>query len=463
MKTIFLALVLGLAIGGDAGAAQFSRPYFERDTGPSVRIEPTLAATVEKPAPPQTSVVKKLKIRGFYEPAPMPILSPAFQAGPPPRIALMLPPRPPVVTSPLLLGPPPSVSRELPMSREAAALPPPLPEVIVAGTARLVYPGRRAPATQEPVIVGEGRVTIRNTTTAAFHLALARDGVALIEFPASDGFAIVHPGNPDLVTIDEASRQPHAPLILRPGSGFVSGPTPAPTALVVAQMRSGLICSLFIHPAPNVNQNANVIHVAYDPAEIAEVRRKAGFAAEIKEIRDTPEKKPALTEPAPEPKRVRSVAVPPDPLEKLLRENRFANASPNAPRALRNGLELSVADGPSLDDRTGTFIVRVRNASAWELRLIDTQPALAVRTFGPRGELIQEEALTELKRVSEKATSAIAPGETRVFAVSFRIPVLGVRQRLAVSIAHATAADEPVAVVIGGPVNEKKNEKKGKD
>lgn len=460
MKTAFLVLVFLVAIGGEVRAAQFSRPYFERDAELSGRNEPSVPTAAEKPVPVHPPIGKRLGIRVFLESSPLPSLPPAFQVGQPLRIVRLLPPRPPLVEVALWPAPPPFISRELPVSREAAALPPPLPEVIVTGTTRLVYPGRKTSAVPEPVITGEGRVTIRNTTTATFHLALAQNGVALIEFPASDGFAIVHPGNPDLVTIDEASRQPHAPLVLRPGSGFVSSPGSAPTALVVVQMRSGLICSLFIHPAPTVNQNANVVHVSYDPAEIAEVRRKAGFAAEIKEKIDP---KPTLPEPAPEPKRVRAIPAPPDPLEKLLRENLFANASPNVPKATRNGLELSVTDGPSLDDRTGTFIVRVRNASAGELRLIDMQPALAVRTFGPRGELIQEEALTELKRLSEKATSAVAPGETRVFAVSFRIPVLGVRQRLAVSIAHATAADEPVAVVIGGLVNEKKNEKKGKD
>lgn len=454
MKTAFLAFILLMAVGGEVRAAQFSRPYFERDAGASALLEPA----AEKPVPVQAKAVKQLKIRAFFEPAPIVMLPPAFQVGQPLRIARVLPPRPPVVEAPPVPNSPPANSKELNLSREAPPLPPPLPEVVVTGTTRLVYPGRKAPVVPEPVITGEGRVTIRNTATATFHLALAQNGVALVEFPASDGFAIVHPGNPDLVTIDEASRQPHAPLVLRPGSGFVSGLNNPPTALVVVQMRSGLICSLFIHPAPTVKQNASVIHVSYDPAEIVEVRRKAGFAAEIKEKVET---KPVPVEPAPEPKRVR--AVPPDPLEELLRENRFGLAPSNAPKAVRNGLELSVAEGSSLDDRTGTFIVRVRNASTRGLRLIDGQPALAVRTFGPRGELIQEESLTELKRLSEKATGFIEPGETRVFAVSFRIPVLGVRQRLAVSIAHATAADEPVAVVIGGPVSEKKNDKKGKE
>lgn len=459
MKAVFFSFILLLAIGGEVRAAQFSRPYFERDAGPSARLEPA----AEKPVQVQAKAVKQLKIKAFEEHAPIAMLTPAFQVGQPFRIARVLPPKPPVVEIPLLPNlPPPVVSRDLNLSREAEPPPPPISEVVVTGTTRLVYPGRKTSAVPEPVITGEGRVTIRNTTTATatFHLALAQNGVALIEFPASDGFAIVHPGNPDLVTIDEASRQPHAPLVLRPGSGFVGGSNNPPTALVVVQMRSGLICSLFIHPAPTVKQNANVVHVSYDPSEIVEVRRKAGFASEIKE---KVEPKPVPVEPAPEPKRVRAVPVPPDPLEELLRENRFGPAPSNTPKAARNGLELSVADGPSLDDRTGTFIVRVRNASARGLRLIDAQPALAVRTFGPRGELIQEEALTELKRLSEKATGLIESGETRVFVVSFRIPVLGVRQRLAVSIAHATAADEPVAVVIGGPVSEKKNEKKGKD
>lgn len=461
MKTAFLGFIFLMAIGGDVLAAQFSRPYFERDTGPSVRVDLPASPTSEKPIPVPTTVVKRLKIKAFFELPSLPSLAPAFQVGQPLRIARTLPPRPPVVEVPPSPNlPPPFVSRELPMRGEAAPLPPPLPEVVVTGTTRLVYPGRRAPVVPEPVITGEGRVTIRHTATVTFHLALAQNGVALIEFPASDGFAIVHPGNPDLVTIDEASRHPNAPLVLRPGSGFVIGSNAAPTALVVVQMRSGLICSLFIHPAPSVNQNANVVHVSYDLAEVVEVRRKAGFAAEIKE---NTEKKPASVESVPEPKRVRAVPVPPDPLEELLRENRFGPAPSNAPKAARNGLELSVADGPALDDRTGTFIVRIRNASARGLRLIDAQPALAVRTFGPRSELIQEEGLTELRRLSEKNTTSIEPGETRVFVVSFRIPVLGVRQRLAVSIAHATAADEPVAVVIGGPVSEKKNEKKGKD
>ncbi len=467
MTRLFLLIATVGLWPAQVWAAQFSRPYFKREATTALAPGRTSTRSSVTGMPePETIRLKRLPVRQAVFVPWLPMVTPAFQAGQPLPVVRVLPPSPPrnppppiLVGSPVNVVTPPISSIEI-----IEPLPPPLPEVIVTGATRLVYPGRRGPVVNDPVICGEGKVVIRHTATATFHLALARNGVALIEFPAADAFAIVHPGNPDWVAIDEASRQPHAPLVLRPGSAFVAGPagTP-PTALVVVQMRSGLICSLFIHPAPTVAQNANVVHVAYDPTEIVNVRRAAGFAAEpVGKKTETTAVPIPPTEPAV--RRVRTVAAPqPDALERLLRETPNRAVPAGTSKTTRNGLELSVAEGPALDERTGSFVVFVRNGAARALRLLDAQPVLAVRTFGPRGELIQEEPVTDVRRLSEKETGLLEPGETRVFAVSFRIPVLGVRQRLALSVGHATAADEPVSAVIGGPVNEKKNERKGKE
>jgi len=51
---------------------------------------------------------------------------------------------------------------------------------------------------------GEVSVAVRGNENPIIRLGLAHNGVGLIEFPASDRFFAINPGNPDLVTIEDS-------------------------------------------------------------------------------------------------------------------------------------------------------------------------------------------------------------------------------------------------------------------
>ena len=51
---------------------------------------------------------------------------------------------------------------------------------------------------------GEANVTVKGNENPIIRLGLATSGVTLVEFPAADRFFALHPGNSEMVTIDES-------------------------------------------------------------------------------------------------------------------------------------------------------------------------------------------------------------------------------------------------------------------
>ncbi|MBL8191170.1 MAG: hypothetical protein JNK38_24345, partial [Acidobacteria bacterium] len=70
--------------------------------------------------------------------------------------------------------------------------PPQMPPVLVVNN----------PAPQ--YLSGEVSVAVRGNENPIIRLGLAQNGVALVEFPASDRFFAINPGNPELVTIEDS-------------------------------------------------------------------------------------------------------------------------------------------------------------------------------------------------------------------------------------------------------------------
>ena len=73
---------------------------------------------------------------------------------------------------------------------------------------------------------GEANVVVKGNENPIVRLGLATSGVTLVEFPAADRFFALHPGNSEMVTIDESpTKQNDHFFVFRAGSNFVSPPT----------------------------------------------------------------------------------------------------------------------------------------------------------------------------------------------------------------------------------------------
>jgi hypothetical protein len=137
-------------------------------------------------------------------------------------------------------------------------------------------------------ISGEANVTVKGNENPIIRLGLARSGVTLIEFPASDRFFAFHPGDSDMVTIDESpTKQNDHFFVFRAGTNFVpplsSQTSTGPSASIIAQMRSGMVVTILIYPVRELSQMAHRVVILYDRAEIVAARRAAGLAVNLEE------------------------------------------------------------------------------------------------------------------------------------------------------------------------------------
>ncbi|MDQ3687998.1 MAG: hypothetical protein M3430_20680 [Acidobacteriota bacterium] len=156
--------------------------------------------------------------------------------------------------------------------------------------------GRPAPAApvtlfNSPVpdyLSGEARVSVRGNQNAVIKLGIAKDGVTIIEFPAADRFFAIHPGNSDLVTVDDSpTKATDRFMVLRAGSGFVAPSASkaksgaGPSTSIIVQMQSGMVITLMLYPVPRVAQGAHRCVINYDRAEVIAARRGAGLTVNL--------------------------------------------------------------------------------------------------------------------------------------------------------------------------------------
>ena len=124
-----------------------------------------------------------------------------------------------------------------------------------------------------------GKVTVRvsGNDNPIIRVGLASSGVTLVEFPAMDRFFALHPGNSDLVTIDESpTKQNDHFFVFRAGSNFLpppSRPSTAPSTSIIAQMRSGLVITLLVYPVRQVEDMAHTVVILYDRTDVVASRR----------------------------------------------------------------------------------------------------------------------------------------------------------------------------------------------
>ena len=352
---------------------------------------------------------------------------------------------------------------------------------------------------------GEARVQVKGNENPIIRLGLAQSGVALVEFPASDRFFALHPGNSEMVTIDESpTKQNDHFFVFRAGSGFVIPPPsgsstdqPGPAASIIAQMRSGMVVTFLIYPVGELNQMAHRVVILYDRAEVVAARRAAGLAVNLEErqqerqersIRIAPETDHSSTStesrdsdanPDVRPRTLesrRSTDVP-DQNNSLVKASSTdtsqqspttnSNTKPDrdfgaeARKALKlaitsskpkkwtpaaHGLSIATSIPKDFNDKDGSaiVIVAVSNILPEPLRIVPGQPDLGIETRDDQGKkALLVEQIKPLHVESSGLGDSIPAGSILYYAIVYRRPVLGVRQHLRVTVGQINAADDP--------------------
>jgi hypothetical protein len=340
---------------------------------------------------------------------------------------------------------------------------------------------------------GESSVSVRGNQDAIIRLGLAQNGVTMLEFPAADRFFALHPGNSDLVTVDDSpTKATDHFLILRAGSGFASPALVAnagkgPATSIIVQMQSGMVITFLIYPVNQIAQQAHRCVVSYDRDEVVSARRAAGLAVN-------------LDRPDPERPRTVSLKVAPEaaaqaaaPVNATVTPTNLSSSRPRtlppvladidtkrlrgrdkrdsgdaaeaaakalgeavkSPGSFKNwsrpehGLSLSVSQVREVDEHTRVFVVAVRNSQSTALRLLPGAPELFIQTFDDKGKPLQVEQLRKLRVETTTMNGAIPAGATVYYAVVYETPILGVSQRLRVGLAQIDAADTPSTAELG--------------
>jgi len=351
---------------------------------------------------------------------------------------------------------------------------------------------------------GEARVQVKGNENPIVRLGLAQSGVTLVEFPASDRFFALHPGNSEMVTIDESpTKQNDHFFVFRAGSGFVIPPPsgsptdqPGPAASIIAQMRSGMVVTFLIYPVVELNQMAHRVVILYDRAEVVAARRAAGLAVNLEERQ--PERQERSIRIAPESDRSsastesRDADANPDIRPRAVETHRSTDVadndsrlkasstdssqqSPNvksdpkperdfgaeARKALKlaitsskpkkwtpaaHGLSIATSIPKDFNDKDGSAIViiAVSNILPEPLRIVPGQPDLVIETRDDQGKKpLLVEQIKPLHVESSGLGNSIPAGSILYYAIVYRRPVLGLRQHLRVTVGQINAADDP--------------------
>lgn len=348
---------------------------------------------------------------------------------------------------------------------------------------------------------GEANVTVKGNENPIIRLGLATSGVTLVEFPAADRFFALHPGNSEMVTIDESpTKQNDHFFVFRAGSNFVSPPAASsstgPAASIIAQMRSGMVVTFLIYPVRELSQMAHRVVVLYDRVAVVAARRAAGLAVNLEEkeqerqersIRIAPETERSSTS-----TQSRSTDANPDARPRTVEPHRVADGrdndsiikassgdtsqqSPNtnsntkpdrdfgaeARKALKlaitssklkkwtpaaHGLSIATSTPKDFNDKDGSaiVIVAVSNTLPEPLRIVPGQPDLAIETRDDQGKkTLLVEQIKPIHVESSGLGDSVPAGATLYYAIIYRRPVLGVRQHLRVTVGQINAADDP--------------------
>jgi hypothetical protein len=331
---------------------------------------------------------------------------------------------------------------------------------------------------------GEANVAVSGNRNPVIRLGLSPNGVTMIEFPAADRFFALHPGNSDLVTIDESpTKETDHFLVVRAGSGFASpvnmaNAGRAPVTSIIAQMQSGLVVTFLFYPVRQIAEQAHRVVVTYDREEVIAARRAAGLAvnidgAEEKALRTTSlrispsqaaapavnETTPSLTSMPSAPMRVADMAdidttAPPakfdgkthDPARAASLALTEATRSPKSFKKWSktvHGLSLSTSPVREVGKRSQLVVIAVRNTKKTDARIIPGQPEIYLETVDGKGVPLQIEVVKKFATETTATDGLIPAGAIRHYAVIYETPIMGARQQLSAVVGQTIAADEP--------------------
>jgi hypothetical protein len=373
--------------------------------------------------------------------------------------------------------------------KDAASVPPAKP----SPSATPMVPVTLVSASQPEYMSGEANVTVKGNQNPIIRLGLAQNGVNVIEFPAADQFFMIHPGNSDLVSVDEDSaRRSKRTLVLRPGAAFVAPPTGSVTkgssALISVQMQSGMVVTFLLYPVRELSQNAHRCVIMYSREEVVAARKMAGLAVNLDGREVAPKRSKSAIRFGEEgdeengeeivlPKPSRLIAdIDSSRADERVRAGKVAKKRPKlsevASKALREavknpdrmgafakssyGLSLAVMPVVDLDVQARMVVIAVRNDAGGVLRIVQGNPEVYVQTFNDEGKTLQLEQVKRLYVESTSLEGKLNKGEIAYYAIVYEAPVLGALQKLRVSVSQTEAADQPVTAGLGTAVSVKK-------
>ncbi len=332
-------------------------------------------------------------------------------------------------------------------------MPAPLPPVLVVNN----------PAPQ--YLSGEVSVAVRGNENPIIRLGLAQNGVALVEFPASDRFFAINPGNPDLVTIEDSpTKETDRFFVMRPSGGFApaleGSKATSPATSIIVQMNSGMVVTFLIYPTRDIERNAHRCVVMYDPKAITDARRTAGLAINLDRKEEALSGKQQASS-------IRLVSPPPGSPEKAAAPQQASPAKTDdakekaAPRPTL--IDYPVVEGKDqwskslhglkiatqtriIDARQRQVLVTVRNTLSSPVKIVSGHPELQIQTLDEKRRVLQVEPVASLKVESSTIDGMVAAKQTARYLLTYEAPVLGAKQRLSVAVAQVNAADEPVTL-----------------
>ncbi|MGA9772974.1 MAG: hypothetical protein WBV94_28340 [Blastocatellia bacterium] len=326
---------------------------------------------------------------------------------------------------------------------------------------------------------GEANVAVKGNMNPIIRLGMSQNGVTMIEFPVSDRFFAIHPGNSELVMIDESpTKATDHFLVMRAGSSFAAPSVAAnvgrgPASSIIVQMQSGMVITFLIYPVPYLAQQAHRCVVSYDRNEVVSARRAAGLAVNLDGTalaqQQTSSVRIASGQPVEStgttvtssPRTLAPVIAEIDTKQSPIRSNKkdgddrtrvVATALAEAVRAPNSfkkwsdpvhGLAVSVSQVREVDAHSRLVVIAVRNTEATTIQVAPGAPDIYVQTLDKKGYPLQIEQIKKLVTETTTINSSIPAGATCYYALVYETPILGASQRLRVSVAQVNAADEP--------------------
>ncbi|PYS88031.1 MAG: hypothetical protein DMF64_21435 [Acidobacteria bacterium] len=339
-------------------------------------------------------------------------------------------------------------------------------------------------------LFGQAQVTVRGNEDPIIRLGLAQHGPIVVEFPASDNFFAVHPGGSNIVTYDESpTLATDHYLVFRAGGGFMTGTEAEGSnearASISVQMQSGMFVTFLFYPVRDVARMAHRCVVSYSRDEIVTARRAAGLAVNLDGRTPPPQANTQQTgsrrigtgangneSPARDETSTgvggQNVAVTLESGELIVAASRSSKKKlktsdmpKEAQRALReaiasparfnrwstpaHGLSISVTAPIDLDDQKRMTVVAVKNTTQAGLRILAGGPELDVQTLSEGGQVVQVRSIKLLQTASSGTGGALPAGATIYYAIIYEAPVLDAAQRVRLSVAQDTAADQPAS------------------